>query len=111
MKKYCKCGECAFLRNEGIDIWIMCHYPEYTALRGNVQFSGRQAGRGSGCPHSASFSEMAAGRPGKTAEPHDYRRCHRPGDTHVEAGNQRCTEILNGKRYELPENEDLILRK
>ena len=65
----------------------------------------------SGCPHSASFSEMAAGRPGKTAEPHDYRRCHRPGDTDVEAGNQRCTEILNGKRYELPENEELILRK
>lgn len=40
---------------------------------------------------------MAAGRPGKTAEPHDYRRCHRPGDTDVKAGNQRCTEILNCK--------------
>lgn len=90
----------------------MYHYPEYTALRGNVQFSGRQAGRGSGCPHSASFSEMAAGRPGKTAEPHDYRRCHRPGDTDVKAGNQRCTEILNCKAKSMKaKNTDMDCRR
>lgn len=24
MKKYCKCGECAFLKNEGIDGYVQC---------------------------------------------------------------------------------------